>query len=44
MAICATYGQETPDGFPRCANGTPLATRPPQREQRKAEVLGDLGR
>jgi class 3 adenylate cyclase/tetratricopeptide (TPR) repeat protein len=36
VAICASCGQETPDGFPRCANcGTLLDAALPAREQRK---------
>ena len=40
MAICASCGQETPDGFPRCANcGAPLDAPTPSREQRKTVTV-----
>ena len=40
MAICASCGRETPDGFPRCANcGAPLDAPPPAREQRKTVTV-----
>jgi class 3 adenylate cyclase len=40
VAICASCGQETPDGFPRCANcGASLDALPPAREQRKTVTV-----
>jgi class 3 adenylate cyclase/tetratricopeptide (TPR) repeat protein len=40
VAICASCGQETPDGFPRCANcGAPLDASPASREQRKTVTV-----
>jgi class 3 adenylate cyclase len=40
VAICASCGQETPDGFPRCANcGAPLDAASPAREQRKTVTV-----
>jgi class 3 adenylate cyclase/tetratricopeptide (TPR) repeat protein len=40
VAVCANCGQETPDGFPRCANcGAPLDAAPPAREQRKTVTV-----
>ncbi|HET8557859.1 MAG TPA: adenylate/guanylate cyclase domain-containing protein, partial [Gaiellaceae bacterium] len=40
MATCANCGQETPDGFPRCANcGAPLGAASPAREQRKTVTV-----
>src|SRR5215472_10135705 len=40
MAICASCGQETPDGFPLCANcGAPLDAPTPSREQRKTVTV-----
>ena len=40
MATCASCGQETPDGFPRCANcGAPLEALPAAREQRKTVTV-----
>jgi class 3 adenylate cyclase len=40
VAICASCGQETPDGFPRCANcGAPLEAVPAAREQRKTVTV-----
>jgi len=34
--VCPACGQETPEGFPRCANcGAPLALVPTAREERK---------
>ena len=40
MALCASCGRETPDGFPRCANcGAPLDALPPAREQRKTVTV-----
>jgi len=36
LRICPACGQETPEGFPRCANcGAPLVTAEPAREERK---------
>src|SRR2546423_1777130 len=36
MRICPACGQETPEGFPRCANcGAALAVAEPAREERK---------
>jgi class 3 adenylate cyclase/tetratricopeptide (TPR) repeat protein len=40
VAICASCGQETPDGFPRCANcGAPLGGPSLAREQRKTVTV-----
>ncbi len=40
MAICASCGRETPDGFPRCANcGAALDALPPARELRKTVTV-----
>jgi class 3 adenylate cyclase/tetratricopeptide (TPR) repeat protein len=40
VAICASCGQETPDGFPRCANcGASLDALPPALEQRKTVTV-----
>ncbi len=39
MAICASCGQETPDGFPRCANCGALLVLPPARELRKTVTV-----
>jgi class 3 adenylate cyclase len=40
VAICASCGRETPDGFPRCANcGAPLGALSPAREQRKTVTV-----
>ncbi len=40
MLICASCGQETPEGFPRCANcGAALVEAPPAREVRKTVTL-----
>src|SRR5678815_4943754 len=34
--VCPACGEETPEGFPRCANcGATLATAAPAREERK---------
>jgi class 3 adenylate cyclase/tetratricopeptide (TPR) repeat protein len=38
--MCASCGQETPSGFPRCAIcGAPLEALPPAREQRKTVTV-----
>ena len=40
MPICPNCGQETPEGFPRCANcGAPLEATPAPREQRKTVTV-----
>jgi class 3 adenylate cyclase len=40
VAICSSCGQETPDGFPRCANcGALLDAAPLAREQRKTVTV-----
>jgi class 3 adenylate cyclase len=40
VAICASCGRETPDGFPRCANcGAPLDALAHAREQRKTVTV-----
>jgi class 3 adenylate cyclase/tetratricopeptide (TPR) repeat protein len=38
--VCPSCGQETPEGFPRCANcGAPLAATAPAREERKVVTV-----
>jgi class 3 adenylate cyclase/tetratricopeptide (TPR) repeat protein len=38
--VCQSCGQETPEGFPRCANcGAPLAPAEPAREERKVVTV-----
>ena len=40
MTICGSCGQETPEGFPRCANcGAPLEAASSGREQRKTVTV-----
>ncbi len=40
MLICPSCGEETPEGFPRCANcGAPLEAPSPAREQRKTVTV-----
>ena len=40
MLVCASCGQETPEGFPRCANcGAPLDTAAGTREVRKTVTV-----
>jgi class 3 adenylate cyclase len=45
VTVCPSCGQETPEGFPRCANcGAALAATPAAREQRKTVTVlfGDV--